>query len=115
MRRYLWLLVALGACTSAAEKERQRDSVMVEQAKADAAAEAEFVTDSLKLAASITVDTVKEVRLMSDSIWIADNDPQSGVVHAAISPGGLRCLLSDEKWPTLVVGDTLSCQWTAVK
>ncbi|MBC7840732.1 MAG: hypothetical protein H7099_00370 [Gemmatimonadaceae bacterium] len=115
MRTFIWLLVALGACTSAADKERERDEAMVAQAKADAAAEAAFVADSLALAASITVDTVKEVRLMSDSIWIADNDPQSGVVHAAISPGGRRCLLSDEKWPTLVVGDTLSCQWTAAK
>lgn len=115
MRRYVWLLVALTACTSTAEKERLRDSAMVEQAKADAAAEAEFVADSVKLAASITVDTVKEVRVMSDSVFVADNDPQSVLVHAAISPSGLRCLLSEEKWPTLVVGDTLSCQWTAPK
>ncbi len=115
MRTYVWLLVALTACTSTAEKERLRDSAMVEQAKADAAAEAEFVADSVKLAASITVDTVKEVRIMSDSVFVADNDPQSVLVHAAISPSGLRCLLSEEKWPTLVAGDTLSCQWTAPK
>jgi hypothetical protein len=112
MRRAICLLLVLAACTSAEEKERQRDSAMVEQAKADAAAESEFVADSVKLAASITIDTLKEVRVMQDSAWTAGDNQPATVSHVGISPAGHRCLLSEEKAKAVVVGDTLTCQWT---
>ncbi len=84
---------------------------MIAQAKEDAAAETEFVEDSVKLAASITVDTVKETRAVHDTVPDDDSEPQLVQAFVAFSPSGTRCTLTPEKFRTLVVGDTLSCQW----
>ena len=115
MRRTRWLVPAtllfVVACTSAAEKQRKREEQMIAQAKEDAAAEAEFTEDSVKLAASISVDTVKETRAVQDTVPDEDSVPQLVPAYIALSPSGTRCTLTPERFRTLVVGDTLSCQW----
>ena len=115
MARTRWIipaaLLCVAACTSAAEKQRKREEQMIAQAKEDAEAEAEFVADSLKLAASITVDTVRETRAGQDTVPDDDSVPQLVQAYIALSPSGTRCTLTPEKFRTLVVGDTLSCQW----
>ncbi len=115
MQHTRWLIPAalllVAACTSAEEKQRKREAQMIEQAKEDAAAEAEFVVDSVKLAASITVDTVKETRAVQDTVPDDESEPQLVLAYVALSPSGTRCTLTPEKFRTLVVGDTLSCQW----
>ena len=111
MKRLLFVALLLAGCKSAAEKAHIRDSLMIEQAKEDAAAEAEFVQDSVKLAASITVDTVKEVRSVQDTVPDADSVLQIVPAAIALSPTGMRCTLTTERSRTIVPGDTLSCQW----
>ncbi len=111
MKRLLVAALLLTACKNAAEKAHIRDSLMIEQAKEDAAAETEFVQDSLKLAASITVDTVREVRSVQDTVPDADSVMQIVPAVIALSPSGTRCTLTLERSRTLVPGDTLSCQW----
>jgi hypothetical protein len=104
------LVLALAACTSAEEKAREREMAMIAQAQADSVAEAEFVQDSTQLAASITVDSVKSVTVR-DQRSEEDNDVIE-TVHVAIAPNGHTCLLTVERYRTIVVGDTLSCQWS---
>ena len=111
MTRLLVVALLLAACKSDAEKAHIRDSLMIEQAKEDAAAEAEFVQDSVKLAASITVDSVREVRPVQDTVPDADSVMQMVPAYIALSPTGTRCTLTAERYRTIVVGDTLSCQW----
>lgn len=103
------LMLALTACTSAEQKVRQRDSAMVAQAIADSVAEQEFVEDSSKLAASITLDTVKELRLRDQRS--PNDDSVIETIHQAVSPTGQFCTLTFEKYKLVAVGDTLSCQW----
>jgi hypothetical protein len=103
------LLLAVAACTSAEEKARQRDSAMIAQAIADSVAEQEFIEDSSKLAASITVDTVRERRIRNQPS--PDNSDVLELVHEAVSPSGLVCALTVAKYDQVIVGDTLSCQW----
>jgi hypothetical protein len=108
MKKTFWLVFMLAACTSAEEKARAREQAMIEQAKADSVAEAEFVEDSSRLAASISVDTIREVRTRDQRT----EDDGVETAYLAISPKGQACLLTFEKYRTAVVGDTLSCQWT---
>jgi hypothetical protein len=111
MRPWIVALVLLAACTSAEEKEKQRQAAMMEAAIADSVEEAEFVQDSVKLAASITVDTVRDIRPSTDTVFSVTDEPQFRVSPTAYSPNGNRCLLTEERARTIVVGDTLSCQW----
>lgn len=111
MRRLFWLVFALAACTSDEEKARQREAAMIEQAKADAAAETEFVEDSMKLAASITVDTVRSLERRDSYRTNDENDDTGGPRFEAIAANGQVCLLTPTRYATLIVGDTLSCQW----
>ncbi len=104
------LALALVACTSAEEKARTREQAMIAQAQADSAAEAEFVEDSQKLAASITLDTVKSVTVR-DQRSVDDSDVIE-TIRLAIAPNGHTCLLTFERYKTIAVGDTLSCQWS---
>lgn len=112
MRRLIWLAFALVACTSDEEKARQREAAMIEQAQADAAAEAEFADDSLKLAASVTIDTIRRLeRRDRYSTNDEDDEETSGPRFEAIAANGQVCLLTPARFTTVVVGDTLSCQW----
>jgi len=111
MRRLLWIAFALAACTSDEEKAKQRDAAMIEQAKADAAAEAEFADDSVTLAASITVDTVRGLERRDSYTTSDEDDDTSGPRFEAIAANGQVCLLTPTRFTALVVGDTLSCQW----
>ncbi len=104
------LVLALAACTSAEEKAREREQAMIAQAQADSVAEADFVQDSIRLGASITVDTVKSVTVRYQRSE-ADNEVTE-TVHVAIAQNGHTCLLSTERSRPIVVGDTLSCQWS---
>ena len=112
MKRLIVAALLLAACKSDAEKEHIRDSLMIVQAKEDAEAEAEFLEDSVKLAASITIDTVREVRSVQDTVPDADSVMQILPAYIALSPTGTRCTLTAERYRTLVSGDTLSCQWS---
>ena len=114
MKRLIVLALLFAACKSDAEKAHIRDSLMVEQAKEDAAAETEFMQDSVQLAASITVDSVREVRSVLDTVPDEDSVMQVRVAVIAVSPIGTRCTLTPERSRTIVPGDTLTCQW-AVK
>ena len=104
-------LLALGACTSAQEKQRRATALMVEQAKADAAAESTFVQDSLKLMASITVDTVEIVVSVPRAATDADGISWADTIYKAITRGGASCVVDAIKSRQLTAGDTLSCQW----
>ncbi len=103
------LVLALAACTSADEQARQRDSAMIAQAIADSVAEHEFIEDSSKLAASITLDTVASRRIRNQQA--ADDADLMELVHEVVSPRGLVCALTVPRYERVVVGDTLSCQW----
>ncbi len=111
MKKILWLVLLLAACTSAEEKARAREQAMIEQATADSVAESEFIEDSLKLAASISVDTIRELRTRDQRA----EDDSDGIetVHLAISQKGQACLLTFERYRAVAIGDTLSCQWAA--
>ena len=111
MRRLIWLAFALAACTSDEEKARQREAAMIAQAKADAVAEAEFTDDSLTLAASITVDTVRRLERRDSYTTNDEGDDTRGPRFEAIAADGQVCLLTPTRFTTLIVGDTLSCQW----
>jgi hypothetical protein len=104
------LVLALVACTSAEEKARAREQAMIAQAQADSAAEAEFAEDSQKLASSITVDTVKSLTIRDQRS--PDDYESIESVHLAIAPNGHTCRLTFERYKTIAVGDTLSCQWS---
>lgn len=107
----LALLMALAACTSAAEKQQERERQMIEQAQADSAAEADFLADSLALATSITVDTIRSLRLRDIPAANEDGDPLTLVQAEAVAANGQVCALSRERYTMLVTGDTLTCQW----
>lgn len=109
MRMITWLVLALAACTSAEERAKEREQAMIDQAKADSASEAEFVEDSIRLAASITVDTVASLRVL-DRTSPDDSDVME-TLYQARSPSGQVCLLEFTKYRQLAVGDTLACQW----
>jgi hypothetical protein len=104
-------LLSIAACKSAEEKQRALDSAMVEQAKLDAAAELEFLEDSVKLAQSISADTVADL-IMRRARAQDDNGYEYEVNEfLAVAPSRTRCIVDSVKYIALVRGDTLSCQW----
>ena len=84
---------------------------MIEQAKADAAADSTFAQDSLKLMASITVDTVEAVLPIPRSATDADGNSWADTIYKAITRTGASCVVDPVKFKQLTAGDTLSCQW----
>lgn len=110
-RRAIWLVLALAACTSAEEQARQREAAMIAQAQADSVAEADFVADSLALAASITVDTIRELRRRNTETISDDGEDAAVAIFQAVSPKGQVCALTAVRYQALAIGDTLSCQW----
>jgi hypothetical protein len=115
VKRYLTLavvaLATVSACTSAEEKDRRRTAAMIEQAKADAAAESSFVVDSLKLKESIVLDTVETI---TDSTALyTDNDGNTTTDHTYVAKtrAGASCEIDAVRFATMIKGDTLSCQW----
>ncbi|HYW49343.1 MAG TPA: hypothetical protein VE861_01985 [Gemmatimonadaceae bacterium] len=113
MRRTPWLalLVALAACSSAEEKQQERERRMIEQALADSAAEADFLADSLALAASITVDTIRLLRLRDVATTDEDGNPLTLAQAEAVAANGQVCALTRNRYVELITGDTLTCQW----
>jgi hypothetical protein len=108
-------LATLGACTSAEEKERRQTAAMIEQAKADAAAESSFVVDSIKLKESITLDTV--ATLIDSTALYTDNDGNTTTDHSyfARTQHGATCEVDALRFGMMIKGDTLSCQWEQYK
>ena len=104
-------LIGCIGCTSDAERQRQRESQMIEQAKLDAAAESDFVKDSLALAASITVDTVAERQREAKRGIDESGNTFTYTVYSVVSRSGARCLLEPTHYDIVAVNDTLSCQW----
>ncbi len=104
-------VLLLAGCTSPEEKARERERAMIEQAKADSAAEADFIGDSVRLAASVTVDTVRELRVREVSEVDDDGDSFLTSLREAVAANGQVCALTPERYPTVVRGDTLTCQW----
>ncbi|MES3035995.1 MAG: hypothetical protein V4813_18470 [Gemmatimonadota bacterium] len=111
MRHLTWLVLALTACTSAEEKARQHEAAMIAQAQADSAAEADFVADSLALAASITVDTVRQLRQQNTETISDDGEEAAVAIFQAVSPRGHVCAVTAVRYQALAIGDTLTCQW----
>lgn len=111
VRHAIWLLLALAACTSAEEKAREREAQMIAQAQADSLAEAEFVSDSVVLAASITVDTIRELRRQNTETISNDGEDAAVAIFQAVSPTGQVCALTAVRYQALAIGDTLTCQW----
>lgn len=105
------MALTLVACVSAEEKERRATAAMVEQAKADLAAESTFVQDSLKLAASITVDTIDLLHPLERGATDRDGNTWRDTVYQVITRDSATCLVDSLKFSTLRQGDTLSCQW----
>ena len=116
MQRFIpmMVLVTMVACTSKAERERRQLAAMIEQAKADAAAESTFVQDSMKVAASITVDTVEFSR---DSVMLDTSDSSAGAtrrvlhVYRLFTRDRAVCSVDSVRYANTEKGDTLSCQW----
>jgi hypothetical protein len=109
--RCLVAAVLLVACTNAEEKARERESAMIEQAKADSAAEADFIGDSVRIAASIVLDTIRDLRVREISDVDDDGETFQTTVHEAVAASGQVCALTTEKYLATVRGDTLTCQW----
>jgi hypothetical protein len=111
MKRLLLLIALCAACTSAEEKEQRRKTAMIEAAKEDSTAEADFVQDSVTLAASITVDSVAQLLTVREPQRDEDDNEFMVTRWVAVSPKLTRCLLDSTRYTALVAGDTLSCQW----
>jgi len=113
MRRFapLAALALLASCTSAAEKEQRRQQAMIEQAVADSADETDFLEDSLKLAASITNDTISALRVDRELSTDDDGRSMPETLYRVVSRTGLVCTVTAERYTATFVGDTLSCQW----
>ncbi len=115
-----WILavaiVACGSgCVSAEEKARRVEEAMVEQAKADATAESLFVADSVKLAASITLDTVADLERHSELATDDRGDMVTLRQFFALTRARARCALDSARYERTVRGDTLTCQWEPPK
>lgn len=116
MRRIIWALVlTLAACTSAEDKARQREQAVIEQARADSASEADFLSDSLALATSITLDSIRDLRIRD--VRDTDDDGNEFMLprHEAVGTTGLVCAVNTDRYLQLVRGDTLRCQWGPVE
>jgi len=105
------LVLALTACTSAEQKARERETQMIAQAQADSTAEAEFVADSLALDSTVTLDSIRELRIRE--VTTTDDNGYAFTLprHEAIGAMGQTCALTSERYAQLVPGDTLRCQW----
>ena len=108
------LFLPFGACVSADEKARRNEERMVEAAKEEIQAESLFVQDSIKLTASITQDTVDELR-DSTSMSIVDNVTYTDHNYRAVSRSRAVCAVDSAAFARLTRGDTLSCQWEPSK
>ena len=107
-------LLSIGACVGADERARRTEERMVEAAKGEIQAESLFVQDSLKLTASITTDTVDEMR-DSTSMSIVDNMTYTDHYYKAVSRSRAVCTVDSVVYARLARGDTLSCQWEQAK
>jgi hypothetical protein len=118
MRRRILLAAvaaAMSACVGKEEKARRREEAMVEQAKADATAESLFVADSLKLAASITLDTVADLERHSQLFNDDNGDMRTEHGYFALTRLRARCALDSARYARTVRGDTVTCQWEPPK
>ncbi len=108
-------LLLVSACTSAEERTRKAEEAMVTQAKIEAAAESVFVQDSLKLQASITMDTI-DVLVHTSQLFTSDNGATE-VDNKYVVQTRLRasCEVDSIRYTRIVKGDTLSCQWEMLK
>jgi len=117
MRKQLLVgaLLLGSACTSAEERARKTEEAMVTQAKIEAAAESAFVQDSLKLQASITMDTVDV--LVRTSQLFTNDDGGTDTDYKYVVQTRLRasCEVDSVRYTRMVKGDTLSCQWETPK
>lgn len=111
MRHAIWLVLALAACTSAAEKQQKRERLMIEQARADSAAEADFIADSMALAASITTDTITILRMRDTHYADDEGNTVTSAVREAVARNGQVCVLAADRYAFAIMGDTLTCQW----
>lgn len=107
-------LTSIG-CTSKEEKERRATAAMIEQAKADIAAESLFVQDSIKLAASFSVDTVLTMRALQRQATDRDGNDWTDTVYQIFTRDSAKCMVDGRKFSLLSPGDTLSCQWETRK
>ncbi len=107
--------VVASGCASKEERAQQLETAMVEQAKADAAAESLFVTDSAKLAASITLDTVADLERRSQLYNDENGDMRTENSYVALTRTRARCALDSARYERTVRGDTLTCQWDTPK
>jgi len=110
-RTTLALVLSLAACTSDEEKAREREQLMMVQARADSAAEADFLADSVALASSISLDSIRDLRVRE--VKTVDDNGYEYLTprHEAIGAAGLVCAVTIERYIQLVRGDTLRCQW----
>lgn len=117
MRKQLLIgaLLLGGACANAEERARQAEERMVAQAKIEATAESVFVQDSLKLQASITMDTV-DVSVHTSQLF-TNSDGGTDVDNRYVVQTRLRasCEVDSTRYARVVKGDTLSCQWEMPK
>ncbi len=112
MRHAGWLLLlGLTACTSSEEKARQRELQMIAQAQADSAAEADFISDSLALDSTVTLDSIRELRIRDVTDTDDDGNTFTLPRHEAIGAKGQLCAVTTERYMQLAPGDTLRCQW----
>ena len=109
------VLVLLGACASGAEKTQRLEAAMVAQAKLDVEAESLYVADSVRLAASITLDTVADLERHTALFNDDNGDMQSERSYLALTRLRARCALDSARYERTVRGDTLTCQWDAPK
>ena len=107
-------VLAFSACVSAEEKARRNEERMVQAAKEEIQAESLFMQDSIKLTASITQDTVDEMR-DSTSKSIVDNMTYTDHFYTAVSRSRALCTVDSAAFARLTRGDTLSCQWETSK
>jgi hypothetical protein len=114
----LSLMLAMTACQASPEEQaKARQAAMIAQAQADAAREQAFVADSVKLAATFTVDTVARPLIMHQRSTVEDEDGDSKDTTVALHiiqgrHGGFCNNMDPKLWAARAVGDTLTCQWT---
>jgi hypothetical protein len=114
----LAMAITMAACQKSPEEQaKANEAAMIEQAKTDAARDSEFVRDSVKLAATFTVDTVARPFTMNQKTTVEDDNGDTKdttlVLHIIQGRRGMFCNDMDAKlWTRRAVGDTLTCQWS---
>lgn len=106
----------LGGCRSPEQDAKDQEAAMIARAQADSAQEAQFRTDSVRLAATFRVDTIAKTFSMPQRLAFEDADGETRdttlTAYIAQSRTGRFCTLKDASlWRTRAVGDTLTCQW----